>query len=62
MTKPNIAELIFFWILFGAFGLLSFAVMSPYITPIFLAGVFTILFSPFHKKVLRWTKGRKTIA
>ena len=62
MIKPNIGELIFFWVLFGAFGLLSFMVMSPYITAIFLAGVFTILFSPFHARIKKWVGGNETLA
>ena len=60
--KPNIGELVFFWILFGAFGILTFMVMSPYITAIFLAGVFTILFSPFHAHVKKLVGGSETLA
>ena len=62
MMKPHISELIFFWVLFGSFGLLTFMVMSPYIAPIFLAGVFTILFSPFHAHVKKWVGGNDTLA
>ena len=62
MMKPHLGELIFFWLLFGAAGLLSFAVMSPYIVPIFLAGVFTILFSPLHAHIKGWMKGHETLA
>jgi predicted PurR-regulated permease PerM len=62
MMKPHIGELVFFWILFGGAGLLFFAVMSPYILPIFLAGVFTILFSPLHLRSQRWVKGNDTLA
>lgn len=62
MAKPNLSELIFFWTLFGAFGLLSFMVMSPYITAIFLAGVFTILFSPIHVRVKKWMGGNATLS
>lgn len=62
MAKPHLSELIFFWILFGAFALLSFMVMSPYIAPIFLAGVFTILFSPFHERIKKWVGGNDSFA
>lgn len=62
MMKPHIGELIFFFTLFAAAGVLSFAVMSPYIIPIFLAGVFTILFAPFHIRMRRWVKGSETVA
>lgn len=60
MFKPHTGELIFFWILFGLAGLLTFAVMRPYVTPIFLAIVFAILFSPVHDRMLSWCNGRKT--
>ncbi len=62
MTKPNLGELVFFWILFGGVGLLSFAVMSPYLTPLFLAAVFSILFSPLHARMKRWMRGNETWA
>jgi predicted PurR-regulated permease PerM len=62
MMKPQTGELVFFWILFGIAGLLTFSIMSPYLTPLFLAGVFTILFSPIHKRMLAWTKGNETLA
>lgn len=62
MTKPHLGELIFFWLLFAAMGLLSFAVMSPYILPIFLAGVFTILFSPLHVRMKGWVGESESLA
>lgn len=52
MQKPHTGELVFFWILFGAVGLLSFAVMSPYLTPLFLAAVLAILFAPLNRRML----------
>ena len=55
--KPQMGELVFFWILFGTVGLLAFTIMSPYLTPLFLAGVFAILFSPIHRRMLLWMKG-----
>jgi predicted PurR-regulated permease PerM len=62
MMKPHLGELIFFWMLFAVVGLLAFAVMSPYLTAIFLASVLSILFSPFHAYVRKWTKGNDTAA
>lgn len=62
MNKPHTGELIFFWILFGSVGLLAFVVMSPYFTSLFLAGVFTIIFSPVHKRMLRYTKNNDGLA
>ena len=60
--KPHLGELVFFFVLLLGASLLSFAVMSPYITPIFLAGVFTILFSPLHVRIKGWIGGRETLA
>lgn len=62
MTKPHIGELVFFWILFAIVGALAFIIMSPYLTPLFLAGVFTILFSPIHRHILKWTKNSASLA
>ncbi len=62
MMKPQIGELVFFWILFGTVGALAFFIMSPYLTPLFLAGVFTILFSPIHRRMLKWTKGNGSLS
>lgn len=62
MAKPQLGELIFFWLLFGGIGLLSFAVMSPYILSLFLAGVFTILFSPLHSRIKQWVGENETLA
>ncbi len=54
MAKSNIVELIFFWIMFAVVGLLSYAVMSPYLSAIFLAAVLAVLFAPVH----RWLRRR----
>lgn len=62
MQKPNTGELVFFWILFGAVGLLTFAVMSPYLTPLFLAAVFAILFAPLHRRIERFMRGHRSMA
>lgn len=50
----------FFWVLFGGVGLLTFVIMSPYLTPLFLAGVFTILFAPIHARLQKWMKGSES--
>ena len=57
MQKPHTGELVFFWILFVIVALLAAAIMSPYLTPLFLAAVFTILFSPIHVRMKKWIKG-----
>lgn len=62
MQKPQLGELVFFWILFGTAGLLAFTIMSPYLTPLFLAGVFAILFSPIYHRLLKWMKGSESAA
>ncbi len=54
MLKPQTGELVFFWILFGLVGLTTFTIMSPYMTPLFLAGVFAILFAPIHTRMVHW--------
>ena len=59
MTKPNLGEMIFFWILFGVAGMLAFFVMTPYLTAIFLASVFAVLFLPVFRRLhLTFKKSR----
>lgn len=62
MQKPNLGELIFFFVLLGAVALLAIAVMWPYVVPIFLATVFTVLCAPLHRHFLRLTGDRRTFA
>lgn len=62
MTKPHTGELVFFWILFATVGVLTYGIMSPFLVPIFMAGVFTILFSPLNDRMLRVHKGNRTLA
>ena len=57
MAKSRIGELIFFWIMFAVVGYFAFSVMSPYVTSLFLAIVFAILFAPVHRYFLKLTKG-----
>ncbi len=62
MSKPNIGELVFFWILFAIIGLLAFMIMSPYFAPLFLAVVLAISFSAVHVRILKFVSGRETLA
>lgn len=62
MTKPNIGELVFFWILFAVVGLLAFTIMSPYFAPLFLAAVLAISFSTVHLRILKFVRGKETLA
>ncbi len=62
MAKSHTGELVFFWILFGVVGYLSFSVMSSYLTSLFLAIVFSIVFLPVHQKILKWTKNSENIS
>jgi predicted PurR-regulated permease PerM len=62
MTKPNLAELIFLWTLFGITSFLTFGIMSPYFSALFLAGVFAVLFSSWYRYALKVLHGRETAA
>jgi predicted PurR-regulated permease PerM len=62
MSKPNIGELVFFWILFAVVGLLAFTIMSPYFAPLFLAAVLAISFSTVHVRILTFVRGQETLA
>ena len=62
MSKPNIGELVFFWILFAVVGLLAFTIMSPYFAPLFLAAVLAISFSTVHRRILKFVRGKETLA
>lgn len=59
MTKPNIGELVFFWILFGIAGMLAFFVMAPYMSAIFLSVILAVLFLPVFRRLYKvFKKGR----
>lgn len=62
MHKPHVGELVFFFILFGIVALLGFAIMSPYVVPLFVGGVFAIVFAPLQKFFERQVKGYPTLA
>ena len=59
--KPNIGELIFFWILFGVAGMLSYFVMTPYLSGIFLSVVLTVLFLPVFRRLHRMIGRGRTL-
>lgn len=62
MQKPHLGELVFFWILFAVAGFLTVMVLSPYVTALFLAAVFSILFAPLFQRFKKWTGGRESLA
>ncbi len=62
MTKPNISELVFFWILFATVGLLAFSIMSPYFNALFIAGVFSVAFHPVYRRMRTFFKKSETLA
>lgn len=39
----------------------SYKLIRPYLNPIILAGILTIVLRPIYEKLLRWTRGRKNI-
>ncbi len=62
MSKPHLSELVFFWVVFAVVGLLSFSVMSPYLSAIFLASVLTVLFAPVHRWFRKELNGSKNLS
>lgn len=40
----------------------SYKLIQPYLNPIILAGILTILLHPIYEKLLRWTRGRRNVA
>lgn len=51
-----------FWTLFVIAGFLAFFVMSPYLTTMFLAGVFAVMFSPIYERFYLMSAGKNTVA
>lgn len=43
-------------------GYLTYSIFSPYLSALFLATVFAIIFSPMHKKILRSTNKREILS
>lgn len=60
--KPHVGELTFFFALFAVVGFFAFMIMSPYFTALFLAGVFTIMFSPLFDWLKKRLRGDRTWA
>lgn len=62
IMKSQLGELVFFWILIGVTGFLTFLVMRPYLTPLFLAVVFAMMFTPLYSWLFKITKGKETLS
>lgn len=63
MTKSHhTGELVFFWLMFAAVGYLAYGVMSPYVTSLFLAVVFGIVFAPLHRIFRKLFKHHENIS
>ncbi len=62
MQKPHLGELIFFFALFGGIAILAFAIMSPFILPLFLGMVFAVLCQPIYQHLLTMLKGSRSFA
>src|SRR5579872_3687172 len=43
-------------------GLTFYQVVAPFLMPLFLAGVLTILCQPLHGRLVVWTKNRRAVA
>jgi len=43
-------------------GLTFYQVVAPFLMPLFLAGVLTILCQPLHRRLLAWTSNRTAVA
>jgi predicted PurR-regulated permease PerM len=62
MQRPPLGEMIFFFALFSVVALLAFNIMSPYITPLFLAAVLAVMFQPVYLRLSKFMKGKKSWA
>ncbi len=62
MQKPHITELIFFWIMFAAVGILSYFVFAPYLTIIFLSVVLAIVLDGPNKWLRKKFDDKTTLA
>lgn len=54
----NRTQLNFFYVLMGAAALFTLAIFFPYFSPLFMAGIMAIVFTPFYQKMYRtlWEK------
>lgn len=62
MPQAKPIGLIILWGLYLALFYLIYKVINPFIYPILWAGIFTVIFSPLHKWILKLTKERETLA
>src|SRR3989344_3517134 len=62
MISTGRLQLIFFMILTASVSVLAFFIFKPYIAPIFLAAIISIVFYPFYKKLLKFFKEKKSLA
>lgn len=61
-NTPRIISLSVITALIVIFGLTFFRVIAPFLLPLFLAGVMSLLCQPFYKRVIRMTNGRRRLA
>lgn len=62
MTENNKLQIVFFFTVFIAVIVLSFFILKPYLSALFLALIFYIIFKPVHKKVLSLVGDRDAIS
>lgn len=62
MPQSKPIGLILLWGLYLALFYFLYKVINPFIYPILWAGIFTIIFSPLHKGILRLTKNKETLS
>lgn len=62
MTMHNNIQTWFFFVFIIAVIVLNIFIFLPYLSVLFLALVFAIIFGPMHEKILSWSKGKNTLA
>lgn len=62
MPQSKPIGLILLWGLYLALFYFIYKVINPFIYPILWAGIFTVIFSPLHKLILKLTKDRETLS
>lgn len=62
MPQSKPIGLILLWGLYLALFYFIYKVINPFIYPILWAGIFTVIFSPLHKFILKVTKNRETLS
>ena len=62
MHASRKVELIFFCVLAALTALLTFFILKPFLSPLFLAMVFTIVFKPFYDFLLRRMGGKAAVS